>query len=101
MLPGDATCLAGATYERDWESREPDPERARREILDKIRPFFPAVDKMELITCRAGLRAFTPQHRPLIQRMTKRLWVYSGLGSKGLIYHSYFAKRLVQGLVDL
>lgn len=96
MLRGNTRCLAGASYERGWTERAPDPVRAQAEILAKITPFFPAVAEMKLLDCKAGLRAYMADHQPLLKRCSERLFVLAGLGSKGLLYHASLAKRLVE-----
>lgn len=51
-----------------------------------------------IANCYAGVRAVTPQHRPLIQRLSSSQWILIGMGSKGLLYHALFAKELVANI---
>lgn len=98
MQPGGKSCLAGATFERSFASPLPIPHIAKNEIMPKITAFFPALRDALLIGCRAGLRASAPGHKPLLQQMDARTWVFTGMGSKGLLYHALFAKRLLANL---
>lgn len=91
-------CLAGATYERGWTDRLPNPEQAVEMIRSKISPFFPQVTEMEVVSCHAGLRAHTPQHLPLVQQLSERVWALTALGSKGLLYHALCAQELIRKL---
>lgn len=89
------TCLAGATFERGFSSAEPDIDVAAADILPKVNALMPGVvNRSSLINCRAGLRASTPDHRPISLRINEKCWVLSGMGSKGLLYHSLFANKI-------
>ncbi|MCE5317612.1 MAG: FAD-binding oxidoreductase [Parachlamydia sp.] len=96
MQPGGQSCLAGATFERDFSTPLPVPEAAFHEIMPKIAAFYPALSDARLIGCRAGLRASAPGHKPLLKQVDAKTWVLTGMGSKGLLYHALFAKRLCQ-----
>lgn len=91
-------CLAGSTYERKFASELPDPDFAKRELLPKIAALFPPLAEAKVIDVRAGLRASAPNHLPLIGQFGKKLWAITGMGSKGLLYHAYYAKKLVDSL---
>jgi glycine/D-amino acid oxidase-like deaminating enzyme len=94
MNPDNKTCIVGATFERDFTSSEPDLPTALNEILPKLHAFFPHLDGTSVISCRAGVRAATPDHKPLLKKVTDNCWVLSGMGSKGLLYHALCAKDL-------
>lgn len=96
MQPGGQSCLAGATFERDFSTPLPVPEVALGEIMPKIAAFYPALTDARLIGCRAGLRASAPGHKPLLKQVDGKTWVLTGMGSKGLLYHALFAKKLRQ-----
>lgn len=91
-----ASYFAGGTFERKFTTQEAIPEIAIAEIMPKICAFLPALEQAQVIGCRAGIRASTPNHRPLVARINERCWVLTGMGSKGLLYHSLFASRLAQ-----
>lgn len=87
------TCLAGATFEKTFASPEPDLMVAKRDLEPKIRSLYPALSNCKIIACRAGLRASTPNHLPLVKQINARTWLVTGMGSKGLLYHALFAKE--------
>ncbi len=91
-------CIVGATYERKYESGEISQEIAQREILPKASQIIPELRNSEILCCRAAIRVSAPQHLPLIQQISKRCWVFTGLGSKGLLYHSLYGKKLAESL---
>lgn len=101
MNPRNASCIVGATYEKQYANESPDAEAAKKEILPKVRPFFPKIDALELISCRAGVRAGTPDRKPLIKQISDTCWVLTGMGSKGLLYHALFAEELVKKALGL
>jgi glycine/D-amino acid oxidase-like deaminating enzyme len=94
-----ATCIAGATFEKNCSSLEVDEEKALNEIYPKIHAFFPSLKKSALVGCRAAIRAVTANRRPLLTRATKNCWVLTGMGSKGLLYHALYAKELAADLL--
>lgn len=98
MLPKEKRCIAGATFERDFEHEEPDEEYAKKNILPKIQAFFPEIDRAKVLTCRAGIRASTAHHHPLVINVGKGRWLLTGMGSKGLLYHALCAEELAHNI---
>lgn len=96
MQPGGESCLAGATFEREFSSALPIPDHAVKEIMPKIAAFYPPLQEARVIGCRAGLRASAPGHKPLLKQLDAKTWILTGMGSKGLLYHALFAKWLRQ-----
>lgn len=92
------SCIAGATFEREFTSREPDPTFAAEYILKRLYKTFPSLKEVEPCEYRAGIRATTADHRPLISQINDKCWVMTGLGSKGLLYHALFSKELIDRL---
>lgn len=88
------TCLAGATFERPPFSDGPDLEVAKAKILPEVTAMLPALASAKIIECHTGLRAAAPHHRPLIEKRDPKTWVFTGMGSKGLLYHALMAKEL-------
>lgn len=95
FTPGHA--LVAGTYERAFASENPDLAKAK-ELLGQVATFYPNAATLEILQVRAGIRASTPDHLPLIDQIAPNTWVFTGLGSKGLLYHALFAKRLVAKL---
>lgn len=100
MHPDKKSCFAGATYEHIFDDVEPDIKKTKNEIIPKATDMVPALKQANIICCRAGIRASTAGHIPLLQRINTKCWVLTGMGSKGLLYHALFAKRLCNTLLS-
>lgn len=101
MKPSSNTCIAGSTYERQFENAEPNLQIAIQDILPKLHAFFPHIQPSSLIDCRAALRAIPTNRRPLLKRISEKAWVLTGMGSKGLLYHALYARALVNELLEI
>ncbi|MCC5832148.1 MAG: FAD-binding oxidoreductase [Chlamydiales bacterium] len=93
------SCTVGATFERQFDSMQPDQKKAVAEILPNITSFFPALEKAKILRCRSGFRAATPNHLPLAGQPSERLFFLTGLGSKGLLYHAWVGKRVARAMI--
>lgn len=98
MNPNNSTCIAGSTFEKDFHNFDPDIDRAKAEIVPKLRDFFPLIDRLPLVSCRAGVRAVMSKRRPLMIKISDKCWVLTGMGSKGLLYHALFAQELAENI---
>jgi glycine/D-amino acid oxidase-like deaminating enzyme len=88
-------CYLGATFERDFTSERADPQWAIEELIPKMEPFFPMVRELPILACRTALRVVQQgSYLPLIKQMSERCWLFTALGSRGLLYHAYFADLL-------
>lgn len=96
MKPSKASCLVGATYEKEFANASFNLETARQEILPKTALMLPPLSIASIIGGNAGLRAVTSNHLPMIKQINSKTWVLTGMGSKGLLYHALMAKELVQ-----
>lgn len=99
MDKSNTFCLAGATYERQFKDRDPHPEEAWAQIVTKIIPFFPAIEKSRILGCRVGVRVSTKSHLPIVGKLSDKFWIFTGLGSKGLLYHAWLGMRLAHALL--
>lgn len=97
--PEEKQWVAGATFEHRFKSAEPDRDEAVRQILPKLRAFYPEIDQARITGCRAGVRASTAGHVPMSGRIGERLWVLTGMGSKGLLYHALYAADLAKEII--
>lgn len=93
MNPDNKSCVAGATYERDYEALGVDVEAAKREIFPKL-PFLPFLQNAPVLRCRAAFRVSTKGHLPITKQINSRTWALTGMGSKGLLYHALLAREL-------
>jgi glycine/D-amino acid oxidase-like deaminating enzyme len=99
MGPDNLTCLAGATYERGFENVDTDIEWAKQEILPKL-SFLPHLQYTPILGCRSQVRVSAKNHLPFTKQINSRVWVISGMGSKGLLYHGLFAKELASKVLQ-
>ena len=92
--PHKDLCIVGSTFERHFAGEGPDMAVAMAHMHPKLCEMYPAFADENPLRCMAGVRASAPQHMPFVQKINHRCWVYSGLGSKGLLYHALFAQML-------
>jgi glycine/D-amino acid oxidase-like deaminating enzyme len=82
-------CFLGATYEEGF-----DPKKAEA-LREQIGAFYPPARDFEIVDVQKGVRIM-PQngYLPLALPLSKKLWVFTGLGSRGLLYHGLYGKEL-------
>ena len=96
---GDGIFSAGSTYERENRSQEPDQTWALNDLTPKIQALYPGL-VLDPIKAKAGIRVTSKGHYfPLIGKVKEKIWVMTGLGSRGLLYHALFAKMLSEAIV--
>ncbi len=93
------SCIIGATYERTVANDKPNLQKAIHEIIPKAAAMIPALKEAKIFNCRSALRASTPDHKPYLKKINSKCWVLAGMGSKGLLYHAYYANKLVQEII--
>lgn len=94
-------CFVGSTYEHDFLSEEPCLGTANDLIFRQIGQFFPSYGSFKVKGCRSALRvANQKSYHPLIGKLDENLYVITGLGSRGLLYHSYLGKILVENMCN-
>jgi glycine/D-amino acid oxidase-like deaminating enzyme len=82
----------GATYERSFADAEPCMETAQ-----KLLPCY----KGEFVGVKAAVRVCNLSHYlPITAQLSKRLFVFTGLGSRGLLYHGLFGRKVAEMIVD-
>jgi glycine/D-amino acid oxidase-like deaminating enzyme len=87
-------CQIGSTYEHNFKTLQPDP-RAIQELKTKAAAFYPPAADFEVIDLKVGIRTSPKEgYRPLIERLSPKLWVFTGLGSRGLLYHALLGREL-------
>lgn len=87
-------CQIGSTYEHHYTSYDPDPQTALP-LLEKVASFYPPARHFPVVEIRAGAR-ISPKgtYKPLALQINPKTWVFTGLGSRGLLYHSLLGKEL-------
>lgn len=92
-------CQIGSTYEHGYDNADPHPEVAN-ELLGKIALFYPEAATYEVMQIKAGIRiAPKTGYRPLAVKIASTSWALTGLGSRGLLYHALFAKKMAEAVV--
>jgi glycine/D-amino acid oxidase-like deaminating enzyme len=94
------SCMVGATFERDFVDALPHQDVAHPLIMEKIKPFFPSLEKAPILECHAGIRAISlREHLPIVGKVLDKYWFITGLGAKGLLYHGYLADALARAIL--
>lgn len=92
-----ALCQVGSTYEH---TSEPDPQLARQ-LLEKAALFYPPALNFEILEVRTGVRVTQREgYRPLVAKIAPKVWVFTGLGSRGMLYHAWLGASLAEGLIS-
>ena len=86
----------GSTYERTFTTDGPD-EAVALKLIDQVSQFYPPARDFEVLEVRAGIR-MSPHHgyRPLCGQVGPKTWVFTGLGSRGLLYHALLGRELAE-----
>lgn len=88
-------CQIGSTYEH---TKDPNPTKVA-ELVDKVSLFYPEAKNLEVLKVRSGVRIAPREgHLPVLEQVSKNTWVFTGLGSRGLLYHALFGQELVRAL---
>lgn len=90
LVPKQNKTLLGATFEHNFLDDKPNAETAKRLLLPKYQELTKVPWQVEQVL--AGVRASTPNHLPLVRHWKENIYLFSGLGSKGLLYHSIYGK---------
>lgn len=88
----------GATFEHTFTQEEKDPEFAINSLLPLALEIYPELHGVKILGVKSGLRASTPTHLPIFGKVSEKYWILSGMGSKGLLYHAFFAKKLAAAI---
>lgn len=94
--------VIGSTYEHRYENETPD--QMGRETLEKKADLHIASLRQQSTFQQhwASVRLGTPNRLPVIGEhpSQKNLYIFAGMGSKGLLYSSYLAEMLAHHLTD-
>lgn len=95
ILARDNKMVIGATYERDFSSLSAQKEKALP-LKEKVASFFPPVANLEISFIDCGVRmAQKGIYLPMLSRLDAKTIILGAFGSRGLLYHAYFAKLAV------
>ncbi|KAI3714973.1 hypothetical protein L6452_21936 [Arctium lappa] len=96
-------------YEQNVSMEE--ASKALKELLPKAAAVYPGITKWAFKGASAGLRAMPPLtgngSLPLLGRIddfisqthASKFWLFSGLGSRGLLYHAWLGKLMAQAVL--
>ena len=96
VVPGAEAWTVGSSYEHAFPDVRPSPEATRR-ILSKAAAMLPCLDGASVLGERAGVRVGVPGTRlPMLGPLPGRgrIWIFTGLGSKGLLMAPLLARAL-------
>lgn len=96
IVPDGDTLILGSSYEHDFDDLRPSPEQTEY-IREKTARMVPGLDDADVLTATAGVRVMVPRtNLPLLGPLPgrERLWVFTGLGSKGLLTAPLLARDL-------
>lgn len=99
----DGNYYYGGTYDRDGRTFEVD-EKAVSELKNGLETVYPST--YELLKVEVGFRPTVQDRRPILGRHSdfKNLYVFNGLGARGVLNSSYFSKNLydfIENQIDL
>ncbi len=100
VAPQGDLLVVGTSYERSFHHVGPTEEESRR-ILERAALMWPPLVNATRVGVDAGVRVTTPRTRlPICGPVPgfKRAWVFTGLGSKGLLMSSLVARSLPEYL---
>ena len=99
MPIGDDLFWIGSNYQHDYKHDHPDSSQTNElyTFLDDVmaRPY-------KVIDHQSGIRPATKYRRPLIgeHKQRKGLFLFNGLGTKGISLAPYFSQKLIQSIND-
>lgn len=93
MTKDQKRCIVGATHEHHFKTESPD-DLATRELLPRAHALYPPLKDAKILSARAGLRCTTSNRLPFAGHVRDNVYAITGMGSRGLLYHALFAKRL-------
>ena len=97
MDPDGIHCWVASTYERGYTSTAPEKNEQAESLRLTAAEMIPKLAHAEIIDIRSGIRYGRPFGAPPTPVLLKDgRWVLTGLGSKGLLFHSYLAEQWVQ-----
>jgi glycine/D-amino acid oxidase-like deaminating enzyme len=93
----------GSTYERGEFAADDTPfsEIALKLLWPRAKELMPAWQEPGIIECKAGIRVTRPGFAvPWIKKIGEKGFLLTAMSSRGLLYHSYFAKQLVEEMLQ-
>ena len=102
VVPTPDGLVVGATFEHDFADPAPTVQ-ASRSLRQRAARMLPSLAVAPILDARAGVRVTVPRVRlPLLGPLPgeEHIWVFTGLGAKGLLTAPLLARRLPAWLAD-
>jgi glycine oxidase len=102
VVPDGDTLILGSSYEHDFDDLTPSDE-ATQYIRQKTAQMLPGIETAPVLDVKVGVRVYAPDSNlPIVGPLPKheRCWVFTGLGSKGLLTAPLIAQSLPDYLAD-
>ena len=101
IVPTPHGAVVGATFEHTFTHLDPDPHTSL-DLRDRAARVVPALAGAAVLDARVGVRvtvpvAVSPERRPVLERIAERVWLFTGLGSRGLLTAPLLAETLAPG----
>ena len=96
VVPAREAFVVGSSYERGFADLSPSEEQTRQ-ILTKASRMLPALKDAAVLDATAGVRVTVPGTRlPMLGPLPghSRIWLFTGLSSKGLLMAPLLARNL-------
>lgn len=88
----------GNTFDRGNIDNTPSIDDAIEAIWPQLTPYFPNLEKKLIQKVYAGVRLNAPHRLPLLGPIAPSTWLFTALGSKGLLYHAYLGECLARAI---
>ena len=96
VVPDGDSLLVGATFEHHFDDIDPDPRQSTLLKKEAVK-LVPSLEGSKILDTQAGVRVTVPNVRlPLLGPIdnSNRVWIFTGLGAKGLMTAPLLAKNL-------
>ncbi|MBS0585773.1 MAG: FAD-binding oxidoreductase [Verrucomicrobia bacterium] len=98
LIPlGEGKVLLGSTYEHHFTDDLPDLESAQNLLRKRLSTFLPSFDSFVPLSAKSGIRvAQKGSYLPYLTKLDEKRFIYTGLGSRGLLYHALYGRLLAE-----
>ncbi len=101
-LQNDCEFIQGSTYEHNFEDLNPN-KNGGEYLHERLKRTLPGLaGEVELVSQWAGVRVSAPNRKPVIGEHSdyEKLHLFTGLGSKGLLYSKFAADHFADHLLE-
>ncbi len=97
LAPAGSDYWLGATYELRTRDGAADMQKACELLLPRLASMGAELNEVKGVT--AGMRVLrNGNYHPMVDQLADGLWIFTALGSRGLLYHAYLAKLLAAAI---